>query len=68
MLTLAGAVCSVLTELEDAQFEPVFVSDTATRRFLDTGELDICIGRKQIGLHDSRPEDPPADRVIDTLQ
>lgn len=40
--TLAGVCdCSVLTELEEEQWDPVFVSDPDTRRFLDSGELDI---------------------------
>ena len=41
-LTLAGVWgSSVLTELEEEQWDPVFVSDPDTRRFLDSGELDI---------------------------
>lgn len=40
--TLAGVWdSSVLTELEEEQWDPVFVSDPDTRRFLDSGELDI---------------------------
>jgi len=40
--TLAGVWdSSVLTELEEEQLDPVFVSDPDTRRFLDSGELDI---------------------------
>lgn len=40
--TLAGVCdCSGLTELEEEQWGPVFVSDPDTRRFLDSGELDI---------------------------
>lgn len=42
-LTLAGVWDrSVLTELEEEQWDPVFVSDPDKRRFLDSGELDIC--------------------------
>lgn len=41
-LTLAGMWdSSVLTEFEEEQWDPVFVSDPDTRRFLDSGELDI---------------------------
>lgn len=43
VLTLAGVWDrSVLTELEEEQWDPVFVSVPDTRRFLDSGELDIC--------------------------
>lgn len=43
MLTLAGVWDrSVLTELEEEQWDPVFVSVPDKRRFLDSGELDIC--------------------------
>lgn len=42
-LTLAGVWGrSVLTELEEEQWDPVFVSVPDKRRFLDSGELDIC--------------------------
>lgn len=42
-LTLAGVWDrSVLTELEEEQWDPVFVSVPDKRRFLDSGELDIC--------------------------
>lgn len=41
--TLAGVWDrSVLTELEEEQWDPVFVSVPDKRRFLDSGELDIC--------------------------
>lgn len=43
VLTLAGVWDrSVLTELEEEQWDPVFVSVPDKRRFLDSGELDIC--------------------------
>lgn len=43
LLTLAGVWdSSVLTELEEEQWDPVFVSVPDKRRFLDSGELDIC--------------------------
>lgn len=43
VLTLAGVWGrSVLTELEEEQWDPVFVSVPDKRRFLDSGELDIC--------------------------
>lgn len=42
-LTLAGVWDkSVLTEFEEEQWDPVFVSVPDKRRFLDSGELDIC--------------------------
>lgn len=44
LLTLAGVWDrSVLTELEEEQWDPVFVSVPDKRRFLDSGELDICV-------------------------
>lgn len=43
VLTLAGVWDrSVLTEFEEEQWDPVFVSVPDKRRFLDSGELDIC--------------------------
>lgn len=48
-LTLAGVWdSSVLTEFEEEQWDPVFVSDPDTRRFLDSGELDIYRSSTQI--------------------
>lgn len=42
-ITLAGVWDrSVLTEFEEEQWDPVFVSVPDKRRFLDSGELDIC--------------------------
>lgn len=49
VLTLAGVWDrSVLTELEEEQWDPVFVSVPDTRRFLDSGELDICASTNTI--------------------
>lgn len=54
MLTLAGVWDrSVLTEFEEEQWDPVFVSVPDKRRFLDSGELDIC-GRRDSPLEPSR--------------
>lgn len=54
MLTLAGVWDrSVLTEFEEEQWDPVFVSVPDKRRFLDSGELDIC-GRIDSLLEPSR--------------
>lgn len=48
-LTLAGVWdSSVLTEFDEEQWDPVFVSDPDTRRFLDSGELDIYRSIRQI--------------------
>lgn len=48
-LTLAGVWDrSVLTELEEEQWDPVFVSDPDKRRFLDSGELDIYASNDSI--------------------
>jgi len=49
VLTLAGVWDrSVLTELDEEQWDPVFVSVPDKRRFLDSGELDICASKQTV--------------------
>ena len=43
---------SVLTELEEEQWDPVFVSDPDKRRFLDSGELDIWNTHTRVSILD----------------
>ena len=48
-LTLAGVWdSSVLTEFEEELWDSVFVSVPDKRRFLDSGELDICGAQRSI--------------------
>ena len=49
-LTLAGVWDSSVLEFEEEQLDSVFVSVPDKRRFLDSGELDICGAQPRISV------------------